>query len=119
MDKTGFPVTSTIWSLSTNAVGVWKNEPHWLVAGIPVLSTTQDTCAELKFKKIKRFSNFSKVFSNFSNLAKFFKSFFVSYLEAASRKARHILPHQQKKEQNQTVTSEFSYFVNQTKYAPK
>ena len=40
VDKTGIPVTSAIWSLSTYAVSLWRNGPNWLVAGITVLSTT-------------------------------------------------------------------------------
>ena len=40
VDRTGHPVTSTIWSISTYAVSVWRNEPNSLVAGSPVLSTT-------------------------------------------------------------------------------
>ena len=40
VDKAGIPVTRTILSISTYAVSVWRNGPNWLVAGIPVLSTT-------------------------------------------------------------------------------
>ena len=40
VDRTGIPITSTIWYISTYAVSVWRCGPNWLKAGIPVLSTT-------------------------------------------------------------------------------
>ena len=47
VDKTRNPVSSTIWSISTYAVSVWRHEPNWLVAGIPILSTTRKSLTRL------------------------------------------------------------------------
>ena len=40
MNKTGIPVNSTIWPISTYAASVWRNKPILIGAGIRVLSTT-------------------------------------------------------------------------------